>query len=72
MKPGADVMEDPLESIFGFMAPVEEIHHPGASGKHARVPNRSQKDLIVGVNCAIEKLLWILNIAKQCRFKVNE
>ena len=43
MKPGADVMEDPLESIFGFMASVEEIHHPGASGKPATVLNRSQK-----------------------------
>lgn len=43
MKPGADVMEDPLESIFGFMASVEEIHHPGASGKPARVLNRSHK-----------------------------
>ncbi|XP_024463316.2 uncharacterized protein LOC7473412 isoform X1 [Populus trichocarpa] len=43
MKPGADVMEDPLECIFGFMASVEEIHHPVASGKPARVLNRSQK-----------------------------
>ncbi|CAK7327070.1 unnamed protein product [Dovyalis caffra] len=43
MNLGAKVMEDPLESIFGFMEPVEEIHHPGASGKPARVLNRSHK-----------------------------
>ncbi|KAJ6981723.1 hypothetical protein NC653_024965 [Populus alba x Populus x berolinensis] len=43
MNLGAKVMEDPLESIFGFMAPVEEIHHLGTSGKPARVLNRSHK-----------------------------
>ncbi|KAG6757459.1 hypothetical protein POTOM_037771 [Populus tomentosa] len=43
MNLGAKVMEDPLESIFGFMAPVEEIHHFGTSGKPARVLNRSHK-----------------------------
>ncbi|KAG5224107.1 Mitochondrial intermediate peptidase [Salix suchowensis] len=32
-----------LSLFFCFMAPVEEIHHPGASGKPARVLNRSQK-----------------------------
>lgn len=43
MNLGAKVMEDPLESIFGFMAPVEEIHRLGTSGKPARVLNRSHK-----------------------------
>ncbi|KAJ6324055.1 hypothetical protein OIU76_011372 [Salix suchowensis] len=43
MNLGAEVMEDPLESIFGFMAPVEEIHHLGTSGTSARVLNRSHK-----------------------------
>ena len=43
MNLGAEVMEDPLESIFGFMAPVEEIHHLDTSGTSARVLNRSHK-----------------------------
>ncbi|KAG5219249.1 Mitochondrial intermediate peptidase [Salix suchowensis] len=37
------------DKFFCFMAPVEEIHHPGASGKPARLLNRSQKRTHRGV-----------------------
>ncbi|KAJ9182125.1 hypothetical protein P3X46_006151 [Hevea brasiliensis] len=43
MNPGADVMEDPLDSIFGSMAPVEEIHHLSASSTPARALTRCHR-----------------------------
>ncbi|KAJ4830152.1 hypothetical protein Tsubulata_019940 [Turnera subulata] len=43
MNPVADSTEDPLDGIFGFMAPVEEIHHPVRTSKSGRVITRRDK-----------------------------
>uniref|UniRef100_A0A2P2KBW3 Uncharacterized protein MANES_03G177200 n=1 Tax=Rhizophora mucronata TaxID=61149 RepID=A0A2P2KBW3_RHIMU len=43
MNLGADVMEDPLDVIFGHEAPVEEIHHSGTSSSPARGLTGSHK-----------------------------
>ncbi|KDP40189.1 hypothetical protein JCGZ_02187 [Jatropha curcas] len=43
MNPSADLMEDPLDGIFGCIAPVEEIHHPSTSSTPAKPLSRNHR-----------------------------
>ncbi|KAJ8747456.1 hypothetical protein K2173_008753 [Erythroxylum novogranatense] len=43
MNPVADAMEDPLDSIFGYMAPLEEIHHYSTSSSSSRASTGNRR-----------------------------
>ncbi|EEF45284.1 conserved hypothetical protein [Ricinus communis] len=43
MNPDVDMMEDPLDSIFGHMAPMEEIRHLSSSSTPSRADTRSHR-----------------------------